>query len=128
MTRSGGDPVAAGRTARRAALASIALLAASVGFTALHSGTWPGNLLLAIALLVPLALPLPGILRRRRRTFVWATLCVTPYFIYGTTEAVANPAARPAAGIILGASLALFVALVAYLRLTRSQAAAVQSS
>ncbi|HEX7375182.1 MAG TPA: DUF2069 domain-containing protein [Steroidobacteraceae bacterium] len=127
MTHPGHPPAAAGQTARRAVLVSIVLLAVSVTFAALRSGTAPGNLLLAAVLLVPLALPLPGILRGRRRTYAWATLCVTPYFIYGTTEAVANPAVRAAAGAILVTSLAFFVALVAYLRHTRPQAAPAQS-
>jgi len=39
------------------------------------------------------------------------------------TEAVANPAVRFMAGLILFASLALFAALVACLRLTRPTAA-----
>jgi uncharacterized membrane protein len=105
--------------ARFAALAAMCLLAACVTRMALTSGEWPASLLVAVALLVPLALPLRGILQWRRRTFAWATLCATPYFIYGTMEAVANPPVRAMAGAILFGSLALFVALVACLRLTR---------
>jgi len=63
---------------------------------------------------------LPGMLARNRRTFAWATLCVTPHFIYALTEIVANPAIRVLAASILMLSLALVVALVAYLRLTRA--------
>ena len=74
---------------------------------------------LAVALLIPLALPLPGILGAERRTFAWATLCVTPYFIYGFTEIVANPALRSVALVMLLASLGLVGTLVAYLRITR---------
>lgn len=105
----------------------MAALAAGVAWSALQSGPPPGNLALAVVLLVPLALPLPGILRCRRRTFAWATLCVTPYFVYGATETVANPSVRTTAGVILFGSLALFVALVAYLRLTRPHARDPQS-
>ena len=65
---------------------------------------------------MPLALPLPGMLRRRRRTYAWATLCLTPHFVYALTELVANPALRLHAGAMLVLSLALMVALVAYLR------------
>jgi uncharacterized membrane protein len=107
------------RRARNFVLACIAILAACVLLAALGPGARPGNLLLAAGLLLPLALPLPGIARCRRRTYAWATLCVTPYFIYGTTEVVANPQARVAAGAILLASLALFAGLVSFLRLTR---------
>lgn len=95
------------------------LLAACVVVAALRSSDWPASLALACALLVPLLLPLPGLLRSQRRTHAWATLCVAPYFIYGMTEVIANPAVRGMAGAILFASLALFVALVSYLRLTR---------
>jgi len=109
-------------------LACGVLLASCVLYATLGSGGWPGNLLLAAGLLLPLALPAPGIARYRRRTYAWATLCVTPYFIYGTTEAVANPQVRVAAGAILITSLALFVALVAYLRLTRPSRAVDQGS
>jgi len=109
--------------ARRWVLAMTLLLAACVAAAALRTAAWPGSAALALALLVPLLLPLPGLLRRRRRTYAWATLCVAPYFIYGVTEAVANPAVRFMAGLILFASLALFVALVACLRLTRPTAA-----
>jgi uncharacterized membrane protein len=69
---------------------------------------------------VPLWLPLRGLLRRRRRTYAWATLCVIPYFVLGVTEAVANPMQRLWAGACLAIALALFVALIAYLRLTRA--------
>ena len=70
-------------------------------------------------ILLPLAAPLPGLLRGRPRTYAWATLCVAPYFIYGVTEVVANPAVRGAAAAILFASLGWFVALVWFLRLSR---------
>jgi uncharacterized membrane protein len=118
----------AARRARGAVLACIALLAVCVLLATLGTGPGPANLLLAAALLTPLALPVPGILQGRRRTFAWATLCVTPYFIYGTTEVVANPQVRLAAGAILLASLALFVGLVAFLRLTRPASKAAQAS
>ena len=64
---------------------------------------------------------MPGQLGRNRRTFAWATLCVTPHFIYSLTELVANPSIRVLAAAILLLSLALVVALVAFLRLTRAE-------
>lgn len=75
-------------------------------------------------LVAPLALALPGLLRHNRRTYAWATLCVTPHFIYALTEIIANPAIRGLAIAILLLSLALALALVAYLRLTRPSVAA----
>jgi uncharacterized membrane protein len=105
--------------ARRAVLASMAALAGCVVLAALRSVPGPTGIVLAAVLLAPLLLPLRGLLRGNRRTFAWATLCVTPYFIYGTTELIANPRVRAPAAAILVASLALFLSLVACLRLTR---------
>lgn len=121
-------PGAAALQARRAVLANIALLAVCVAIAALRTGAFPHDLILAAALVAPLTLPLSGIVQHRRRTFAWATLCVTPYFVYGMTEVIANPRVRVLAGAILIASLALFVSLVAYLRLTRPPAPAGQPS
>jgi uncharacterized membrane protein len=90
----------------------LALVRSSDG--AATSGT-----LLAAVLIAPLALPLRGLLRHDRRTYAWATLCLTPHFVYGLTELVANPPLRLHAAAMVLLSLALMVALVAYLRLTR---------
>ena len=114
---------AAGATrARGLALALLATLAA-VSLLAAYQGErsavtfW----LLVVFLTGPLAIAVPGMLARNRRTFAWATLCVTPHFIYALTEIVANPSIRVLAALILLLSLALVVALVAYLRLTRAE-------
>ena len=107
------------RRARAVALATAAVLAACVAAASLRSAPWPANLGWTIALLLPVAAPTPGIVRGIRRTYAWATLCVAPYFIYGITEVIANPAVRGAAAAILFASFAWFVTLVAYLRLSR---------
>ena len=101
------------------ALAGTALLAAFFGERSALS-FW----LLVLLLVGPLLVALPGLLRGRRRTFAWATLCVTPHFIYALTEIVANPAIRPLAAVMFGLSLGLVVTLIAYLRLTRPRNAA----
>jgi uncharacterized membrane protein len=122
---------AAGRRlqrARYAALAAAAAVATCVVAAGLRSAPWPGNLGWTIALLLPVAAPIPGLLRGIRRTYAWATLCVAPYFVYGVTEVIASPAVRGAAAAILFASLAWFVALVAYLRLSRPGPGAVQDA
>ena len=116
------------RRARDVALATAAVLAVCVAAASLRSAPWPANLGWTIALLLPVAAPIPGIVRGIRRTYAWATLCVAPYFIYGITEVIANPAVRGAAAAILFASFAWFVALVAYLRLSRGTQDAVQDS
>lgn len=105
--------------ARRGALAAAAVLAACVAVAALRSAPWPANLVWTVALLLPVMAPLPGLIRGTRHTYAWAALCVAPYFIYGVTEVIANPAVRVAAGTILFASLAWFITLVRYLRLSR---------
>ena len=107
------------RRARAVTLATAAVLAVCVAAASLRSAPWPANLGWTIALLLPVAAPTPGIVRGIRRTYAWATLCVAPYFIYGITEVIANPAVRGAAAAILFASFAWFVTLVAYLRLSR---------
>ena len=110
--------------ARRCVLAGLFLLAASSIAGVLVSWSGTPSAILACVLLPPLLLPLRGIVRGDRRTHAWATLCVTPGFIYGLTEVVANPAIRPLAALILGSSLVSFFALVAYLRVTRPRPAA----
>ncbi len=108
----------------RLTLAGAALLAACVAAAALRSAPWPSGLAWTAVLLLPLLLPLRGLWRRNRRTCAWATLCVAPYFAYGATEVIANPAVRTVAGVILFASLAWFVSLVYCLRVTRPIASA----
>ncbi len=107
----------------RLTLAGAALTGACVAAAALRSAPWPTSLGWLAVLLVPLLLPLRGLWRRERRTCAWATLCVAPYFAYGTTEVIANPAVRVMAGAILFASLAWFVSLVYCLRVSRTAAA-----
>jgi len=97
-----------------AALVVVSLLAACKGERSAVT-FW----LVVFLLVAPLAIAVPGMLVRNRRTFAWATLCVTPHFIYALTEIVANPSIRVLAASMLVLSLALVVALVAYLRLTR---------
>jgi uncharacterized membrane protein len=114
--------------ARIVSLAAIAGIATCVVLGVLRTTSgWPA-LWLALALVAPILLPVRGILRRDRRTFAWATLCVTPYLIYGITESVANPAARAMAETVLFGGIVLFWALVAFLRLTRPRAGGVQRS
>jgi uncharacterized membrane protein len=110
--------------ARGWALVTAAILAACVAAATLRSAQWPVNLLWTALMLLPLAAPLPGLWRGQRRTYAWATMCVAPYFVYGITEVIANPAVRGAAGLILSASLGWFIALVHYLRRSRPAAGA----
>jgi uncharacterized membrane protein len=114
--------VSGAERARGLALVLLALLAIA-SLLAAHFGErstlafW----LLVLFLLGPLAVALPGLLARRRRTYAWATFCITPHFIYSLTEIVANPAIRPLAAAIFVFGLGAVIALVAYLRLTRGE-------
>ena len=85
------------------------------------AGLSSGRAVLALVLTLPLWAPLRGLVRRDRRTYAWATLCVIPYFVMGLTEAVANPQGRLWSGACLALALLLFVGLIAYLRATRPQ-------
>lgn len=78
----------------------------------------PASAIKSLLYSIPLLLPLPGMLKGRRYTHAWATLCVLPYFITGVTEAVANPAIHGWATGLLGASLLWFFALITFLRIT----------
>ncbi len=108
-------------SATRISTAAIALafglIAVVVGWQ-LSNGIAPERLLAAAVLTCPLWAPLRGLLRRTRKTYAWATLCVIPYFVLGVTEAVANPQRRTWAGLCLALALALFAALILYLRAT----------
>jgi len=73
----------------------------------------------ALLLSIPALAPAFGLWRRSRYTFRWATLCVIPYFVVGMTEVIANPAARLWSSVVLALSLAWFVSLIAYLRVTK---------
>ncbi|HMN43466.1 MAG TPA: DUF2069 domain-containing protein [Povalibacter sp.] len=113
-----GEPQAAA-TLRLLTLTLIGLLIALVVSWTLSAGLSAGRAVLALVLILPLCAPLRGLVRRERRTYAWATLCVIPYFVMGLTESVANPHGRLWSGACLALALLLFVALIAYLRATR---------
>lgn len=117
MADTGASAARAGRVALiLTGLLALVSVLAIVGVERSTVGSWLG----IGVLLAPLLLAAPGLLRRDRRTFAWATLCLTPHFVFALTELVANPAIRGLAAAMLLLALALVVALVAYLRLTRS--------
>jgi uncharacterized membrane protein len=111
------------RRARCAVLVAAALLGACVVGAAVRGRAGLDRLLLAAVWLVPMLLPLRGLLEGRRRTHAWATLCVVPYLVFGIAETIANPPARAAAAAVVLASLVWFATLVAYLRVTRPMVA-----
>ena len=111
------------RVSRLATLSGLGLLLGSLAATALAAEGRHVGAVLALALALPLLLPLPGLLKSRRRTFAWTALCLLPGLLYALTELVANPSVRPLASIALLATLWVFVALVAHLRFTRNGSA-----
>ena len=111
------DPAANADTLRGAIFGVMALIA--VVLTAWHwHGTTPRLWLLVLALL-PLLIPLPGLIHRQRRTFAWASLLTIPYMALGLTEVIADPTHRAIPATLLMLAFAWLVILVAYLRVTR---------
>jgi uncharacterized membrane protein len=75
-------------------------------------------LLCAIAV-VPLLVPLNGLLRGRRYTYAWATLFAIPYLAFAITELLANPRARIVASLSLLLVFAWFCTMILFLRASR---------
>jgi uncharacterized membrane protein len=73
----------------------------------------------ALAAVLPLGVFLPFLLRRQRRAYAALTLCLVAYLTFSLMELVANPAARVWASVSLLSAFALFIMLIAYLRITR---------
>jgi uncharacterized membrane protein len=112
---------------RRARGVVLALLGALVAVLVVwHAERFtPGTAALVLALaLGPWLLPLRGLLAGHRRTYAATTLLTLPYLAYGLMEVLANPGARPYASATVFLAFALFVALVAYLRVSRPPAPA----
>jgi uncharacterized membrane protein len=82
-----------------------------------------GELVLVAVLITPLGIALPRLRTGERRTYAWATLAVIPALVLALTEVIANPIARPWAAMCLFLAFAVFVMLIAYLRLTRTPTA-----
>lgn len=62
---------------------------------------------------LPLCIPVAGLLKRRMYTYRWVSLLVWPYFMEGVVRA--NEGLAPALAIVL--TLALFVACALHVRL-----------
>jgi uncharacterized membrane protein len=107
--------VAAARMRRAVVFLDLALVALLFAWHLIPTPS-AGTAVLALVLCMPLLLPLPGLLRGRRYTYRWTTLCVLPYLIIGTTEVIANPLRRAWSGTMLLLALLLFAALLGFLR------------
>ena len=110
------------KAAWAAALACLlALIALCVAWELFLAPLKPGGSWLVLKVL-PLLLPLPGLLRERRYTFQWSTLLIWLYVAEGATRAMTDSgwSARLA---LLEAALAAgyFAAAVAFLRAKRGR-------
>ena len=82
----------------------------------------PGGSLIALKAL-PLALPLRGVMTGRRYTYQWSSLLILAYFAEGVTRAWADTGlGRQLALAEVVLSVAFFVLVVSYARVTRSPA------
>ena len=102
------------RIARGAATAAWLALAGSVALWPI-SGAGIGTLTTLLAGL-PLALPLPGLLRGTRPALRAAPMALAPALALAVTEFLVNPPSRPFTGATLALILAAFAAILAALR------------
>jgi uncharacterized membrane protein len=79
----------------------------------------PGGSWMAFKAL-PLALPLPGIVKGKRYTYQWSSMLVLAYFAEGATRAWSDTGlSQKLSWLELALSLLFFAAAVSYARLTR---------
>jgi uncharacterized membrane protein len=102
--------------AARIALGAWLLLAASVAAWP-FAGAGIGRPTAGIACL-PLLLPMPGLARASRRALRAAPMALAPTLALAVTEILANPPARPWAGLSLALAFTAFAAILAALRVT----------
>ena len=88
----------------------------------------PGGSLLALKVL-PLVVPLAGLLKNRMYTYRWVSLMIWLYFIEGVVRAWSdrNGVGQVLALIEVGLCLSLFVACAWHVRTRLSQAAALRN-
>ena len=110
---------AAARHIRLGVLAGVAMLIAGIVIWCLEGGLSAATMVLAALLTSPLWLALPGLHRGTRRTYAWTSLALAFYLVLALMETVANPFARLWAALGLFVTFAVFVLLIAYLRLSR---------
>jgi len=103
------------RTVRRLAIGAWILLVASVACWPFIDASGIGIVTASIALL-PLLLPIPGILRGSRRAWRFAALTLAPALALAVTEFLVNAPSRPWTGTTLALILLAFAGLVAALR------------
>ena len=104
---------------RIAAGALLALIVLCVAWEIWLAPLRPGGSLLALKAL-PLALPLSGILKRRRYTFQWSSMLILAYLAEGVTRAWSESGASQKLALLeVVLSVTFFGAALAYARATR---------
>ncbi len=103
---------------RWAAVGSVlALIALGLAWELWLAPLRPGGSLLALKVL-PLCIPLAGLLRRRMYTYRWVSLLVWPYFIEGVVRATSDRGPSvPLALAEVVLTLVLFAACALHVRL-----------
>ena len=97
----------------------VALIFLCVAWELVLAPVRPGGSWLMLKVL-PLLLPLFGVLRGRRYTFQWSTLLVWAYVVEGAVRAWSDAGLSARLGMIeVMLAFGYFVAAVAYLRSTR---------
>lgn len=112
------------RRLRRLVLGLIALIALTL--LAWHWNTATRHPWLLALSLAPLLIPLAGLVRGHRQTYVWCSLLTIPYMALGVTELIADPRRRAAPATLLLLAFAWLVALIAYLRVTRDESSPIR--
>ena len=122
-------PSAAVQATRLVAVCSLlALIALGLAWELWLAPLRPGGSWLAIKVL-PLLLPLPGLLKNRMYTYRWVSLVVWLYFIEGVVRAWGDKApGNYLAMVEVALCLLLFVAVVLHIRVRQRYAKAAQES
>lgn len=105
-----------------AVLSLLALIALGLAWELWLAPLRPGGSWLALKVL-PLALPLPGLLKNRMYTYRWVSLFIWLYFIEGVVRASSDRAPSTQFALAeIALVLVLFSACAAHVRLRQKQA------
>jgi uncharacterized membrane protein len=97
---------------------TLALLVAWYGWVA-PSTLFPVSLVLLV-LVLPLFLPLRGLLHGRRYTIAWSCFLALCYFTHGVVEAYSSPVTRHLGALEVALTSLWFLAALAYIRLGKA--------
>jgi uncharacterized membrane protein len=104
-----------------AAASLVALIVLCLAWELWLAPLRPGGSLVALKAL-PLALPLAGVLARRRYTYQWSSLLILGYFAEGATRAWSDAGlSQKLAWLEIALSVAYFAAAVSYARATQAR-------